>query len=228
VRPKKAVSAPPPPPPPNFLILILLLRSKIPALVDKTDPANPINVFESGAIMVHLAEKYPDLQLLGTTPSSRAVVMSWLMWQMASAPFLGGGFGHFYSYAPKKFEYPINRYAMESKRQLHVLDTQLSTNKYVCGDNYSLADIAIWPWYGAVVLDRLYSAGEFLNVKEYPNVIRWAKMLEDEREAVRRGRMVNRTWGATECDNDDFPKFKGLKPVKDRLSRADMTNAGVD
>merc|ERR1711920_111817 len=122
----------------------------------------------------------------------RAECLSWLMWQMGSAPFVGGGFGHFYNYAKEKLEYPINRYAMEAKRQLDVLNQQLAKNKYIAGDEYTIADIAIWPWYGALVLGRLYGAGEFLAVHEYPHVLRWAKQLEEERLAVRRGRMVTR------------------------------------
>ena len=149
-------------------------------------------VFESGSILVYLAEKFGAF--LPTESAARTEVMNWLFWQMGSAPFLGGGFGHFYAYAPEKFEYPINRYAMEVKRQLDVLDRQLAENRFVAGDDYTIADMAIWPWYGALVLGRLYDAAEFLSVHEYENVLRWAKEIND-RPAVKRGVMVNRAWG---------------------------------
>ncbi len=166
-------------------------NSKIPALVDHRG-SEPLAIFESGAIMTHLAESFGAF--LPTEPAARARVMSWLFWQMGSAPFLGGGFGHFYNYAPVKIEYAINRYAMEAKRQLDVLDRQLAQNAYVAGEEYSIADMAIWPWYGQLVLGRLYNAAEFLQVQEYTHVLRWAREL-DERPAVKRGRMVNRTFG---------------------------------
>lgn len=166
-------------------------NSKIPALVDHRG-SEPLAIFESGAIMTHLAESFGAF--LPTEPAARARVMSWLFWQMGSAPFLGGGFGHFYSYAPVKIEYAINRYAMEAKRQLDVLDRQLAQNAYVAGEEYSIADMAIWPWYGQLVLGRLYNAAEFLQVQDYTHVLRWAREL-DERPAVKRGRMVNRTFG---------------------------------
>ncbi len=166
-------------------------NSKIPALLDRSGP-KPIRVFESGAILLHLAEKFGAL--IPAEPSARAECLSWLFWQMGSAPFLGGGFGHFYAYAPFKIEYAIDRYAMESKRQLDVLDRHLAESRHVCGDDYTIADIAIWPWYGQLVLGELYGAAEFLQVHEYRNVTRWARDIA-ERPAVKRGRLVNRTWG---------------------------------
>ncbi|SDG31457.1 MULTISPECIES: glutathione-dependent disulfide-bond oxidoreductase [Rhodanobacteraceae] len=166
-------------------------NSKIPALVDRSTPT-PTRVFESGAILVYLAEKFGAL--LPTEPSARAETMSWLFWQMGSAPFVGGGFGHFYAYAPEKLEYPINRYAMETKRQLDVLDRQLATHRYVAGDDYSIADIAIWPWYGGLVLGQLYGAAEFLDVGTYTHLQRWAREVASRR-AVIRGRKVNRVMG---------------------------------
>ena len=169
-------------------------NSKIPALVDRSG-AKPVRVFESGAILVYLAEKFGAF--LPSESAARAEVMSWLFWQMGSAPFLGGGFGHFYAYAPEKYEYPINRYAMEVKRQLDVLDRQLANNKYVAGDEYTIADMAIYPWYGVMALGKLYDAAEFLQVHEYKNVVRWANELA-ARPAVKRGRMVNRAFGEPE------------------------------
>ncbi len=166
-------------------------NSKIPALVDRSG-AKPVRIFESGAILLHLAEKFGEL--IPTDPVMRAECLSWLFWQMGSAPYLGGGFGHFYAYAPEKFQYPIDRYTMETKRQLDVLDRHLSHNQYMCGDEYSIADIAIWPWYGALALGRLYDSEEFLDVKTYKHVVRWAEGI-GKREAVKRGRMVNRTHG---------------------------------
>ncbi|MEO8164283.1 MAG: glutathione-dependent disulfide-bond oxidoreductase [Betaproteobacteria bacterium] len=169
-------------------------NSKIPALLDvSTSP--PTRVFESGAILVYLAEKFDAF--LPKEPSARAECMSWLFWQMGSAPFLGGGFGHFYAYAPEKFEYPINRYAMEVKRQLDVLDRNLSSRRYLCGDEYNIADIANVAWYGALVLGTIYNAQEFLNVASYKNVVRWAWEIM-ERPAFKRGRRVNKTWGPEE------------------------------
>ena len=166
-------------------------NSKIPALLDRSGE-EPIRVFESGSILLHLAEKFGSF--VPSDPSKRAECLSWLFWQMGSAPFLGGGFGHFYAYAPDYIQYAIDRYAMESKRQLDVLDKRLAGNRHVAGDAYTIADIAIWPWYGQLVLGRLYDAAEFLQVHEYRNVVRWAEEIA-ERPAVKRGRIVNRTWG---------------------------------
>ena len=166
-------------------------NSKIPALVDRSG-ADPIRVFESGAILIYLAEKFGEF--LPTEPAKRAETLSWLMWQMGSAPFLGGGFGHFYAYAPTKQEYPINRYAMEVKRQLDELDRRLADNEYIAGADYTIADMAIWPWYGALVKGLVYEAGEFLQVQEYKNVQRWTDAIA-ARPAVKRGRMVNRVMG---------------------------------
>ncbi len=165
-------------------------NSKIPALMDHSGKT-PQRVFESGAILLYLAEKFGAF--LPTDPAQRTEAMSWLFWQMGSAPYLGGGFGHFYAYAPEKYEYPINRFAMETKRQLDVLDRHLADNDYFAGD-YSIADIAIWSWYGQLVLGRQYNAAEFLDVASYKNVLRWAEAI-DARPAVKRGRMVNRTFG---------------------------------
>ena len=167
-------------------------NSKIPALLDRSGPV-PIRVFESGAILVYLAEKFGEF--LPRSGAARAETLSWLFWQMGGAPFLGGGFGHFFAYAPTKQEYPINRYAMETKRQLDVLDRRLAEHEYVAGADYTIADIAIWPWYGALALGRSYErADEFLAVHEYEHVQRWAKQI-DGRPAVKRGRIVNRTTG---------------------------------
>ena len=166
-------------------------NSKIPALIDHgTSPST--RIFESGAILVYLAEKFGAF--LPTDPSVRAECMSWLFWQMASAPYLGGGFGHFYAYAPEKYEYPINRFAMEVKRQLDVLDRNLAERPFLAGDDYTIADIATWPWYGALVFGKLYSAGEFLDVESYAHVTRWAKDIK-ERPGVQRGQRVNKAWG---------------------------------
>jgi GST-like protein len=167
-------------------------NSKIPALMDRSNPAKPIRVFESGAILMHLAEKFGAF--LPTETAARAECLSWLFWQMGSAPFVGGGFGHFYAYAPLKIEYAIDRYAMETKRQMDVLDRLLAERKFICGDDYTIADMAIWPWYGQMALGRSYDAAEFLQVHTYTNVLRWAKEL-DTRPAVKRGRMVNRVQG---------------------------------
>ena len=167
-------------------------NSKIPALVDRSGP-EPIRVFESGAILMHLAEKFGAF--LPRAGAARAEALSWLFWQMGSAPYLGGGFGHFYAYAPYKMRYPIDRYAMETKRQLDVLDRRLAESEHVAGPDYGIADIAIWPWYGNLALGRQYGAGRFLDVESYENVQRWAKAI-DARPAVRRGRMVNRRSGA--------------------------------
>ena len=169
-------------------------NSKIPALMDRSGDT-PQRVFESGAILLHLAEKFG--QFLPEDAAGRAETLSWLFWQMGSAPYLGGGFGHFYAYAPAKFEYPINRFAMETKRQLDVLERELSEKQFIAGDSYTIADIAIWSWYGQLVLGRLYDAAEFLDVDSYENVMAWAKKI-DARPAVQRGRMVNRVFGEPE------------------------------
>jgi GST-like protein len=166
-------------------------NSKIPALMDRSGP-KPIRVFESGAILVHLAEKFGEF--LPTEPAARAETMSWLMWLMGSAPYLGGGFGHFYAYAPSKMEYPINRFAMEVKRQLDVLDRRLAESEYLGGSDYTIADMATWPWYGALAKGLVYEAGEFLSVQDYKNVQRWTDQIA-ARPAVKRGRMVNRAFG---------------------------------
>ncbi len=166
-------------------------NSKIPALMDmRTTP--PQRVFESGNILLYLAAKFKEF--LPVDPALRTETLSWLFWQMGSAPLLGGGFGHFYAYAPEKFQYPIDRYAMEVKRQLDVLDRQLANNKFIAGDEYTIADMAIWPWYGELVIGDLYSAQEFLDVESYKHIKRWAEAIA-ERPAVKRGRRVNRTWG---------------------------------
>ncbi|BEH14955.1 glutathione-dependent disulfide-bond oxidoreductase [Marinobacter shengliensis] len=166
-------------------------NSKIPALLDRSE--NPaVRVFESGSILVYLAEKFGAF--LPTDRARRTETMNWLFWQMASAPILGGGFGHFYAYAPEKYEYPINRYTMEVKRQLDVLDRQLADNQYIAGDEYTIADMAIWPWYGSLVKNTVYEAAEFLEAHTYTNILRWTDELA-KRPAVQRGRMVNRAWG---------------------------------
>ena len=166
-------------------------NSKIPALIDRSGPA-PVRVFESGAILLYLAEKFGAF--LPASGAERAECLSWLFWQMGSAPFLGGGFGHFYAYAPAKIEYAIDRYAMEAKRQLDVLDRRLAESSFLAGDDYTIADMAVWPWYGTLVKGQLYEAGEFLQVQEYTHVLRWTDQIA-KRPAVQRGRMVNRTWG---------------------------------
>ncbi len=166
-------------------------NNKIPALMDHSSNP-PTRLFESGSMLVYLAEKFEAF--LSKEPAKRAETINWLMWQMGSAPFLGGGFGHFYAYAPEKYEYPINRYAMEVKRQMDVLDRHLAEHEYFAGDEYSIADIAIYPWYGALARGILYEAAEFLQVQEYTNVLRWTQLLGD-RPAVKRGTMVNRTFG---------------------------------
>ncbi|WP_028870169.1 glutathione-dependent disulfide-bond oxidoreductase [Psychromonas arctica] len=181
-------------------------NSKIPALVDKSG-AQSVNVFESASILVHLAEKFGHF--LPTQGAARTTTFNWLFWAQGSAPFLGGGFGHFYAYADEKFEYPINRFAMEAKRQLDVLDKQLANNTYVAGEEFTIADIAIWPWYGNLVLGNLYDAAEFLQVDTYTHVLRWAKQLE-AREGVQRGRIINRSWG------------EEWEQVPDRHSAADI------
>jgi len=166
-------------------------NSKIPALLDRSGP-QPIRVFESGSILVYLAEKFGEL--LPTEHPARAECLSWLFWQMGAAPYLGGGFGHFYAYAPTKIEYAINRFAMEVKRQLDVLDRRLAQSEYIAGDRYTIADIAIWPWYGNLAKGTAYGAGEFLSVQDYKHVQRWTDAVL-ARPAVQRGRMVNRTYG---------------------------------
>jgi GSH-dependent disulfide-bond oxidoreductase len=166
-------------------------NSKIPALMDRSGPT-PIRVFESGAILIHLAEKFGAL--LPTETAARAECLSWLMWQMGSAPYLGGGFGHFYAYAPTKIEYAIDRFAMEVKRQMDVLDRRLAASEYLAGAKYTIADIAVWPWYGALAKGLVYEAGEFLQVADYKNLQRWSDAIAN-RAAVKRGRMVNRISG---------------------------------
>ena len=184
-------------------------NSKIPALLDRSDPANPSRVFESGAILLHLAERFGAL--LPTDPAARTAALSWLMWQMGSAPFLGGGFGHFYAYAPAKYEYAIDRYAMEVKRQYDVLDRHLANSEYMAGADYSIADIAIWPWYGAVALGQAYGdAATFLALDEYKHVHRWIAQVA-ARPAVQRGRRVNR------APDEKHPDF-----VRERHSAADL------
>lgn len=169
-------------------------NSKIPALLDRSTP-EPTRVFESGAILLYLAEKFDAF--LPKDPSKRAECYSWLFWQMGSAPYLGGGFGHFYRYSPDRIEYCIDRYTMEVKRQLDVLDRHLADNQYFCGDEYTIADMAIWPWYGALVSNVVYEAAEFLDAASYTHVNRWTKLI-GEREPVQRGRIVNKSFGSPE------------------------------
>lgn len=189
-------------------------NSKIPALVDNSGET-PENVFESASILVHLAEKFG--KFLPQSGPARTQTFNWLFWAQGSAPFLGGGFGHFYAYADEKQEYPINRFAMEAKRQLDVLDKQLANNTFVAGEEYTIADIAIWPWYGNLVLGKLYNAAEFLQVESYTNVVRWAKQIES-RQAVQRGRIVNRPFGEEweqvleRHSAEDIDKVMALKP----------------
>ncbi|WOT04442.1 glutathione-dependent disulfide-bond oxidoreductase [Shewanella youngdeokensis] len=166
-------------------------NSKIPALVDNSGDT-PIRIFESGSILVYLAEKFGHF--IPSDIAKRTETMNWLFWLQGAAPYLGGGFGHFYAYAPEKFEYPINRFTMETKRQLDVLDKQLANNEYISGDEYTIADMAIWPWYGNLMLGNLYDAAEFLDVCSYTHLQRWAKQIA-ARSAVKRGEIVNRTWG---------------------------------
>ena len=187
-------------------------NSKIPALVDRSTQPHT-RVFESAAIMVYLAEKFEAF--LSTEPSQRAECMSWLFWQMGSVPFLGGGFGHFYAYAPEKYEYPINRYAMEVKRQLDVLDQNLSSRRYLCGDEYNISDIANCAWYGELVLGSVYEAQEFLDVKSYTNVVRWATEIK-ERPAFVRGQRVNKVWGPEE---EQVRERHDASDLDDRSSR---------
>lgn len=189
-------------------------NSKIPALMDRS-LASPIRVFESGNILLYLAEKFGNF--LPQSIPERTEVMNWLFWLQGSAPYLGGGFGHFYAYAPEKFAYPINRFAMEAKRQLDVLDKQLAKQTYIAGEEYTIADVAIWPWYGNLVLGNAYNAAEFLDVQSYQHVQRWAKTIA-ERPAVQRGRIVNRTWGeaweqlAERHNAQDIDRILALQP----------------
>lgn len=182
-------------------------NSKIPALLDKSN-GQSTRVFESGAILLYLAEKFNAF--IPTAHQHRTACLSWLFWQMGSAPILGGGFGHFYAYAPEKYQYPIDRFAMEAKRQLDVLDKHLALNCFMAGEEYSIADMAIWPWYGALVLGKLYDAAEFLDTNSYQNVKRWAECIS-ERPAVQRGCMVNRNWGEPE---EQLPERHGSDDFK--------------
>ena len=190
-------------------------NSKIPALLDNSNEQS-IRLFESGSILFHLAEKFNAFL---PSDNKRAECMSWLFWQMGSAPYLGGGFGHFYAYAPDKIEYCIDRFSMEVKRQLDVLDKHLENNHYLCGDEYTIADIAIWPWYGALALNRLYDAAEFLDLSSYKHLMRWAEEI-NQRPAVKRGVMVNKTWGELSSqlherhDHSDF-----LERTQDKLAK---------
>lgn len=196
-------------------------NSKIPALMDHSGE-KPIRVFESGAILLHLAEKFGAFIPTGT--AERAECLSWLFWQVGSAPYLGGGFGHFYAYAPEKFEYPIDRFAMEVKRQLDVLDRQLADNKFICGDEYTIADMAIWPWYGALVMNKVYEAAEFLDASSYKHVNRWTEEVGN-RAAVRRGRMVNRANGPLEeqlRERHDASDFENK--TQDKIEALEGTN----
>jgi GST-like protein len=193
-------------------------NSKIPALMDRSGPT-PIRVFETGAILVYLAEKFGEF--LPTEPAARAECLSWLFWQMGSTPYIGGGFGHFYAYAPVKIEYAIDRFAMETKRLLDVLDRRLAESKYVAGPDYTIADMAIWPWYGGLVKFGQYGAAEFLSVQDYKNVQRWTGMIY-ERPAVKRGRMVNRTSGEPSSqlhERHDAGDFE--TKTQDKLAAAD-------
>ena len=177
-------------------------NSKIPAMVDhSTNP--PTRLFESGSMMLYLAEKFD--QFIPKSAAGRTECLNWLFWQMASAPILGGGFGHFYAYAPEKYEYPINRYTMEVKRQLDVLEKQLANHDYIAGDEYTIADMAIWPWYGALVRNEVYEAAEFLDASSYKNVLRWAEEVA-ARPAVKRGRMVNKAWGEPASQLRETPR----------------------
>ncbi len=201
-------------------------NSKIPALVDRSGP-KPVRVFESGAILVYLAEKFGEF--LPAAGPERAESLSWLFWQMGSAPFLGGGFGHFFAYAPEKFEYPINRYSMEAKRQFDVLNRRLAENEYIAGPDYTIADIAIWPWYGGLALGRSYpGADEFLATREYEHLMRWAKEI-DARPAVRRGRIVNKLTGDLSeqlHERHDAGDFE--QRTQDKLEPVDEIEAAKD
>jgi GST-like protein len=187
-------------------------NSKIPAMVDTTTTPET-KLFESGSILVYLAEKFG--KFIPQEAHAKAECFNWLFWQVGSAPYLGGGFGHFYSYAPYPMEYPINRFTMETKRQLDVLDKHLADNEFMAGSEYSIADMAIWPWYGNLVLGNLYDAATFLQVHEYTNLVRWAKQLE-QREGVKRGRIVNRTWG----DDGQLENRHSAKDIDDALAKA--------
>ncbi|MFZ6045380.1 glutathione-dependent disulfide-bond oxidoreductase [Pseudomonas sp. CR3202] len=184
-------------------------NSKIPALVDYSQET-PIRVFESGSILLYLAEKFG--RFLPTDLAGRTETLNWLFWQMGSAPYLGGGFGHFYAYAPEKLEYPIDRFTMETKRQLDVLNRRLADHHFLAGDAYTIADMAVWPWYGQLVRGNLYSAAEFLSAHEYTHVLRWAEEIA-ERPAVKRGRRVNRTWGELEEQCPERHQASDLDPV---------------
>ena len=191
-------------------------NSKIPALLDYSTAdsiGKPTRVFESGSILLYLAEKFDAF--IPKEPSQRAECLSWLFWQMGSAPYLGGGFGHFYNYAPEQYEYPINRFAMEAKRQLDVLDKHLANNEYMCGAEYSIADIAIWPWYGVLTFGTLYNAAEFLDTASYTHLNRWAEQIQT-RPAVQRGRIVNRTWGE---ENEQLQERHCAQDIDEVLSR---------
>ncbi|WP_150304659.1 glutathione-dependent disulfide-bond oxidoreductase [Pseudomonas saliphila] len=197
-------------------------NSKIPAMLDNSSNP-PIRIFESGSILLYLAEKFGAF--IPQDVAGRTECLSWLFWQMGAAPLLGGGFGHFYAYAPEKYEYPINRYTMEVKRQLDVLDRQLADRQYIAGDEYSIADMAIWPWYGALVMNQVYEAAEFLQADTYKNVLRWAEAIS-QRPAVKRGRMVNRTWGEPEeqlAERHDASDFDTR--TQDKLDAANADDA---
>ncbi len=184
-------------------------NSKIPALLDKSGET-PVRLFESGSMLLYLAEKFGHF--LPKDHSKRTEVLNWLFWQMGSAPYVGGGFGHFYAYAPEKIEYCINRFTMEAKRQLDVLDKTLANRTYIAGEEYSIADMAIWPWYGALVSGSLYEAGDFLDSKSYKNLLRWSELIGN-RPAVKRGRIVNRSWGEDNeklLERHDASDFEGL------------------
>jgi GST-like protein len=186
-------------------------NSKIPALIDQTQKDNPTRIFESGSILLYLAEKFK--YFLPTDPQDKVETLNWLFWQMGSAPYLGGGFGHFYNYAPTKIKYCIDRFAMETKRQLDVLDKNLENRTYLAGENYTIADIAVWPWYGELMMGNLYDAAEFLDVASYPNLMRWTKLINN-RSAVKRGRIVNRTWGDEDkqlAERHDASDFNNVK-----------------
>ncbi|MDX1693604.1 MAG: glutathione-dependent disulfide-bond oxidoreductase [Ketobacteraceae bacterium] len=191
-------------------------NSKIPALLDT---AHDLRIFESGSILLYLADTFGEFLPSGI--KQRTETLNWLFWQMGSAPFLGGGFGHFYAYAPEKYEYPINRFTMETKRQLDVLDKRLAENEYIAGNDYTIADMAIWPWYGVLAHGKLYDAGEFLDVKSYTHVQRWADQIF-QRPAVQRGRMVNRVWGDEEKQlperhsAEDFERLRRSSASQDK------------
>jgi len=193
-------------------------NSKIPALVDRSDK-DGVNIFESASILVYLAEKFD--RFLPKDPALKVKTMNWLFWLQGSAPYLGGGFGHFYAYAPEKLEYPIDRFTMEVKRQLDLLDKQLASNKFLAGDEYSIADIATWPWYGNLVRGKLYDAGKFLSVNSYPNLLRWANEIY-ERPAVQRGRIVNCTWGE---DWEQVPERHSASDIDKVLAKSPVNKA---